>query len=153
MNEDKELERHVALTVSAILIAIAAFSLPIMVLNQNAKNTLSNEMFGLIGLFSIVTSSLLIDSLFDENEYTFINRLKMMNGGYTLFAIVISIICTSLFIIYNLQEENRITWHYVPFVCAGVTTFGKIMSHDKKERWLLFLCSFYIWSIGISLVL
>lgn len=149
---DKNIEEQVALTASTILVAIAAFSLPIMVFTENAKVSSSNEVFGIIGLLAIITSSLLIDWIFDERNYKFEDRFKMLNFGYTLFAITISAICLSIFILYNVQEKNVCTWHHGIFLLAAICVFGKIMSHDKRELWLLLLIFFTFISVGISVI-
>jgi hypothetical protein len=155
MTLDVELERSIGTTLAAILVAVASFCLSVMALQSNGANTLINDIFGILGLVSMLTSALIIDSILDNAGCTFMYRLKkLMNGGYLLFCLVMAAMSFAILLVYHLQETQikslqlSKSYLYLLFGASSVALFLKLMRDEKDNLSapalvVLYVLSFY----------
>jgi len=150
-------EKNLATTLAAILIAVATFSLTIMGIASDATTSISNEIFGLLGLSSLLTSALIIDSILDKAQCSPKYRLtELMNGGYVLFSIIMAGMSFGIFFIYLHQEAPEIvrgfSYLYISYAVSSFCLFTKLM-WDASDRIFAFLLALsYIVSITVSVI-
>lgn len=147
-------ETSMAMTLAAILIAVATFCLTIMSIQTDAKLSVSNEIFGFLGLGALLASALSIDSVLDKAGCGFNYRLtKLMNGGYSLFCIVISGMSFAILFLYHSQESTCGTLWCFSFICyffSSVFLFLKLMLDDKDHLFGPLLVITYIISVLVT---
>jgi hypothetical protein len=126
-----------------------------MALQSNGANTLINDIFGILGLVSMLTSALIIDSILDNAGCTFMYRLKkLMNGGYLLFCLVMAAMSFAILLVYHLQETQikslqlSKSYLYLLFGASSVALFLKLMRDEKDNLSapalvVLYVLSFY----------
>ena len=133
-----ESERAFGTTLAAILVAIATFCLTIMALTKEGYLTVSNEVFGLLGLGALLTSTLILDAILDKAQCSFSYRSKeLLNGGYFLFAIIMSGISFAILYLYHAQENpaGNSGWTniYILFIICSVIQWFKLMMDDREH--------------------
>ncbi len=148
-------ERSIATTIAAILIAVATFSLTIMALEKNAPSSVSNEIFGFLGLGALLSSALIIDSILDKANCSPMYRFKdLMNGGYFLFCLVMAGMSFGILFLYNHQELSiphpgwqNIYWFYI---ISSTFLFLKLMLDDRDHLFGPLLGGSYVMSIIVT---
>lgn len=155
MTPRDELEARMLTTVPPILVAVAIFSLTVMALEQTPKHTFVDEIFGLLGLFSLFSSAWIIDHMLDEIKLKVIERFKLIGGGYFLFCIVIAAMSTGTLLLYYVKKTGleTVSWNnaFLPFLLTGMFIILKLMSHRDRQVWSLCIMLAFGWSIKIAM--
>lgn len=135
---DDPSERSIGTALAAILVAIAIFCLSVMALEKNSSTSPINDIFGILGLLSMLSSALIIDAMLDKANLDFCYRFKrLLNGGYFLFCIVMAGISFSILLIYQMQERQAFSFQwsktYILFGASSIALFLKLMCDDKDH--------------------
>lgn len=148
-----ESETTIGITVSTLLVTISVACLPIMTVQQEDL-PLPREVFGVLGLFSLLTAALTIDSILDDRGYKFGYRLlSLFNGGYTLFCLAISGINVGTVWLYRTQIVKESPLSYPLIVLSALSTlviFFKLMSDDEDHMFGPLLPILYIAVLSIQ---
>ena len=131
---DDGLEKSIGTTLSGFLVAVSAACLTIMLDNSGNDPIFKNEVFGALGLFSLLTSALMIDSILDRANSDFWSRLfRVLNGGYALFSVVMAGISAGIIYLYRVQEGTITVWTLLLIVLSSASLFLKLMRDDKDH--------------------
>ncbi|MEM7062178.1 MAG: hypothetical protein AAF572_03320 [Cyanobacteria bacterium P01_B01_bin.77] len=138
MGLEKDQEITIGLTLSSFLIAVAVAFLSLMALQDVGASNSHNELFGVIGLFSLLTSALIIDSILDHANFNFLRRIRFLNGGYTLFCLLVAGINAGIIYFYRFQEGIQLFTPSSPITTISMIftlafTFLKLMTKDDKH--------------------
>jgi hypothetical protein len=144
--------RHfIAGLLTATLITLATFSLTALSLVPLPQQyTLLDEMFGVLGLLSLIAAASIIDNLLDTHATT-VNggtpvepgvtpsqRFTLFGGGYFLFTIVIGFMSTATLIVYaskNVQQGQMLTMSIIA-AAIGIFLVIRLMTDKTSEIWL-----------------
>jgi hypothetical protein len=128
---------HLAMTLSPILIAVAVFCLTVMGLEQSPQQSIIDEIFGVLGLVSLFSAALSIDSILDDYELGVWDRFRLMKGGYFAFTLVVGAMSASILLLYYAKAHalSQVGWSnsFIPFVLTGLFIVCKLMSHKDNE--------------------
>ncbi|MDX8396722.1 MAG: hypothetical protein R8K49_00205 [Mariprofundaceae bacterium] len=140
-----ETERNLGTTLGGFLIAVSSICLSIMASYNDGPATYNNEVFGVLGLTSLLTAALMIDSILDKAGCKFEYRLKqLLNGGYCLFCLVLAGISSSIIILYHEQEGTltMVTWCLA--IGSSLAMFFKLMMDDSDHVLFPILLVLYV---------
>ncbi|MEM6255316.1 MAG: hypothetical protein AAF821_20575 [Cyanobacteria bacterium P01_D01_bin.156] len=160
------------LALATLLVTVAAISIPSLAIFASNCHTFVNDLFLLVGLFSIYGASRIIDQVLDDKNVSRKVRFGLFGGGYPIFCVVMSLISCGLLFFYPVQEclfsskmnliQARLAsdistfspWLRTLYSLVGVSTFFKLMSIDEQGFWgnLLsggLICSFWITKVFV----
>jgi hypothetical protein len=147
----QELEARLATTISPILVAVAVFCLTVMAIEASPRQTFVDEIFGILGLLSLFSAALIVDSLLDEQKIKFVERLMLMSTGYFIFSFIVGAMSTSILLLYYVKNHSgtQDTWDnsFFPFILTGIFIVLKLMSHEDRHIWLIGMMFAFVWSL------
>ena len=149
MTLNEELERSIGITLGGFLIAVASICISIMASNSNGAATINNEVFGALGLASLLTSAFMIDAILDKAGCGIAYRFKdLLNGGYTLFCLIISGLSAGIILLYHSQEGGVTNTTFIIIALSSNVIFLKLMMDERDHvlgpiLFLLYLLAFF----------
>lgn len=137
--QEQELLKSVATSLSSVNVAIATFSLAALTQIKSPKDTILNDLLVGFGLSTLITAALLIDALFDSYGWKIGKRFQVLNHGYALFCLVVSAMTVAIIWFYAYQElpatfslpRTRIILSVLT-IFSGSSIFSKLMSKANE---------------------
>ncbi len=125
------IQRNIAIAMAALLVTTSANKLPFMVSVSDDKLVsfkFLNDIFWFIGLLSLITSSLLIDSILDDEDIDFKQRLGLMGYGYLIFSVLVSVMSVAVTVLFiDLEmDQTKIPVLSIPFLPILLGVVGGI---------------------------
>jgi hypothetical protein len=122
-----------ATAMAPMLLAVAIFSLTLLVQTKAPKETITDELFAVLSAACLLGSATVTDSAMDSCKASFVERLTFLGGGYVLFCLAIGVISAAIPILY--AERSGATpiarWRYTLFFLSLAVrrdwSFGKTM--------------------------
>jgi len=150
----ESLESTLTGPLSAALITIAIFSLSVMSFVPDPAKSLIDEVFGILGLVSLISAALILDAELDKRELTFRDRRKLYSSGYIVFCGSIGGMSSAILFFY--ADVNR-TGPFPICTLIGVILFGfciggRLMTKSYNNCWLVgMLAAFVLFVIALRL--
>jgi hypothetical protein len=150
----EELKLPLATAMVPMLLAVAIFSLTLLVQTKTPKETITDELFAFLSAACLLGSATIADSAMDSCKASFEDRLRFLGFGYVLFCLAIGTISATIPILY--AERAGATpiahWRYILFFFTGITVAVKPMLYEENY-WTVLMFSCYIATIVVSAAL
>jgi hypothetical protein len=154
----EKIETELATRIPPLLLTVAIFCLGFISNMENPGGSIIDEVSSIFAALCLISASLLIDFLLDQQEIDFLERVKFLNGGYLLFSATISFAVVLVAVIYlyrsglyfckNCEIDSlQLT---IAFILLGLTTislFAKMMTIDVAHISLYMLSIFSVLSV------
>jgi hypothetical protein len=146
--EEKIVENQLVPTLAPMLLAIGTFSFVLMQQVQNPRNTWADELFMIVGLASLISAAVIIDSALDEKQLGFHKRVALMQRGYLIFTFVVGVMVSTILWLHaaNSHTYLKTGWHlvFVIYIVPGALTSYYLMSlaHNKLIGIFIFIFTF-----------
>jgi hypothetical protein len=149
------LEQTTAMTLSRILVTVAAICLAAVGLDKSPGQSIVDTFFGVLGLVALISAALIVDSILDNAEFNVKDRFRLMKGGYFVFCLVVSAMSFGILLLYHTNRGSTgVTWSILPPIIASILMVCKMMSygeHIRRNPWTLALIVAYVCSIPVVL--
>jgi hypothetical protein len=146
MIDNDDVELRLAAALSPMLITVSVFSLTAMVAVSANKNTIIDELLGIIAVFCIFSATLVIDSVLDKQNLSFVQRFRFLGGGYFTFCVAVGSMTAFVPILYEAKHVSTdfgFSRHFIFFLLAGLSVSLKMMINKDKGILILSMVLFY----------